>query len=229
MGRPDPNGCGVPLKPPEGVVELADLDSLELTPPTTVIRLDAEAVINLAGGGSMQVGDVAIEGAPEHECMCGTFTEPHERGCEGCEYHDHHCATCHREGHCTAAACGFPQRPSTRPMLVLLPPEVVAAAVELRRLAETPTGRNAAKARAAWAAHLKSCPACRAWATAQERAPRGKIAVTDEECPEERRLMAAANAAEKAHVEAEEKRARLPLVLVAWIEGLAGDGSGCAA
>lgn len=217
MGRPDPNGCGVPLKPPEGVVELADLDSLELTPPTTVIRLDAEAVINLAGGGSMQVGDVAIEGAPEHECMCGTFTEPHERGCEGCEYHDHHCATCHRDGNCTAEACGFPQRPSTRPMLVRLPPEVVAAAVELRRLAETPTYFNEATARAAEQEHVGTCFQCRAW-SAGHRDGAGAFFRC---CDEYVRLVVAADVAKQAHVDAEEKRARLPLVLVAWIEGLA--------
>jgi hypothetical protein len=100
-------------------------------------------------------------------------------------------------------------------------PEVLAAAVELRRLAETPTGRDAAKARAAWSAHLKNCRPCRAWSKAQDKAPRGTIAAASEECPEERRLMAAANAAEKAHTDAQEKRKALPLVLAAWVEALA--------
>lgn len=104
-------------------------------------------------------------------------------------------------------------------------PEVLAAAVELRRLSETPTGRDAAKASEAWNRHSGTCSTCAPWAKAQSKAPRGKYLLAPE-CAESDRLLAAYQLAAKAHAEAQEKRARLPLVLVAWVEGLMGVAGG---
>lgn len=46
-------------------------------------------------------------------CGCGSPTGRHKREDPGCEYHDHHCESCHEKGICTTEACGFASKANT--------------------------------------------------------------------------------------------------------------------
>lgn len=46
----------------------------------------------------------SISNAPK-VCMCGSVSGRHGFGDPGCEYHDHHCLTCHERGVCTKREC----------------------------------------------------------------------------------------------------------------------------
>ena len=44
-------------------------------------------------------------------CECGAVVYEHERGDDpDCEYHEHHCDTCHSRGRCTLDECVSEQR-----------------------------------------------------------------------------------------------------------------------
>lgn len=58
---------------------------------------------------------VVIWAPPACECMCGTLSTPHERGVpDACEYHEHHCESCHERVPRAAARCPSAKEPEMK-------------------------------------------------------------------------------------------------------------------